>query len=67
MSISWADVAGLCPNCATDDNVCWYDGAPYADTWGCTQCGSTWVINLTERAAATIVAMTGDNNVIGYR
>ena len=62
MSILWAELAGLCPHCATDDNVCWYDSAPNVDTWGCTQCGSTWVINLAESGGATVAAMAEDND-----
>jgi hypothetical protein len=51
------DLAGLCPSCGADDNVRWCGSAPDADTWGCTQCGSTWVINVDESGAATIAAM----------
>ena len=51
------DLAGLCPSCGADDNVRWCESTPDADTWGCTQCGSTWMINVDESGAATIAAM----------
>jgi uncharacterized protein (DUF983 family) len=63
MSVLWADLAGLCPSCGTDANVRWYDSAPEADTWGCSACGSIWVINVAGSGAATIVATAGDNHV----
>ena len=59
MSVLWDELAGLCPHCATGDNVRWYDSAPDADTWGCTQCGSMWVINLAGSGGATVAAMAG--------
>ena len=62
MSFSPVGLAGLCPNCGTDDNVRWYDSAPEADTWGCTQCGSTWMINIEQSDAARIVSMAGVNS-----